>query len=423
MVLAHVASMAWSLGFASVATAQAVWNVDCAGSPGSHFTTLQAAVDAAAPGDEIRVYGTANCVVSTTIITKALRIVGCDPAYVNPPGYPGGNPTRMELDGSLIIMGIPEGQRLIISNVWLSRPSPSYSSQSFGVVALDCDGEIVMEDCQVFGNGAWECYIHFERCQRVWVSNTDFYLNGSPIRAIDSRLYMANCYVQYFAPFPGPFGPRYSQTTESLRLTNSTGVLIATVMSGPPVYNFSPSQSYYARVAAVVEDSLLLLGPWTSLRGGAVQGFPANLPAYQLIGNSTVRRDPRTFVDWMPTPPPTVQSLPAMYHAPVVANELYYTTVVGPPGGFAVIAAGDYALSPLLTPFGNLVIEPSSLVVTEIVPLSAPNGTYTYSAYCPAAAPSAHAFAFQAATLSPSGEIALTLPSPFTVGWLKGRQP
>ena len=144
------------------ALAQAVWNVDCAGSPGSHFTTLQAAVDAASPGDEIRVYRTTGCDGPGAIITKPLRIVGFELGSITPPGYPGGIPSSVDIAGSLVVIGIPEGQRVTISNVSLSR---TYSAigwpQPFGLVGIDCDGELVLEDVHVLGSGDWESYVHF----------------------------------------------------------------------------------------------------------------------------------------------------------------------------------------------------------------------------------------------------------------------
>ncbi|MEO6593939.1 MAG: hypothetical protein ABIP94_04215, partial [Planctomycetota bacterium] len=75
------------------------------------------------------------------------------------------------------------------------------------------------------------------------------------------------------------------------------------------------------------------------------------------------------------------------------------------------------------TSLGPLAITPASLTLLDIAPLSATNGAFEWTLHCPSTAAIAHAFCLQAAVLSPSGTLSLTVPSPLTVGWPHGQIP
>jgi hypothetical protein len=92
-------------------------------------------------------------------------------------------------------------------------------------------------------------------------------------------------------------------------------------------------------------------------------------------------------------------------------------------GGFALLVLGDY-VPWTQSPWGNsLAIDPTTAFLVGLVPLNSFNGNYQWTLSCPSTALNGHAFALQSLTLSPQGQIDLTIPSPLTVGWETGRIP
>src|SRR5436190_6926383 len=123
------------------AAAQQIWKVHCTGAYGAQFTDLPPAVAAAAPGDEIRVFGTYPAPIcpaySATIITKPLRIVGFTVGTVTST-----QPNGVGLRGTMVIVGIPAGQRVVLSSLGIVHEQFPATA---GIVAVDCAGDILLE--------------------------------------------------------------------------------------------------------------------------------------------------------------------------------------------------------------------------------------------------------------------------------------
>jgi hypothetical protein len=146
----------------STIAAGATWIVDANNGPGTHFTTIAAAVAAAAPGDVIVVRPAVYSELVT--INKGVTIVGWN-ATTYPMTLP--NPVVDSLSGGILITAIPPGQRCILSGIVITRPSPS-GGYSLGIVnALG----VVVLDRVVIPNGG------------VWIENsTDVFVEGLYIR-------------------------------------------------------------------------------------------------------------------------------------------------------------------------------------------------------------------------------------------------
>ena len=89
---------------------QQVWKVNSQGGPGAHFTDLPQAVAAASSGDEIWVYydllGPIGSNYTAPVIDKPLKIKGFTVTGA------GSGPTSATVYGPLVILNIPNGQRV-----------------------------------------------------------------------------------------------------------------------------------------------------------------------------------------------------------------------------------------------------------------------------------------------------------------------
>ncbi|MEO6595697.1 MAG: hypothetical protein ABIP94_13170, partial [Planctomycetota bacterium] len=367
--------------------AQHIWKVNCLGGPGVDFTDLPPAVAAAAPGDEIWVYANYGtiCPVSSyytaTLITKPLRIVGFDPSGSPSPSAP----SWARFHGVFVIHGIAAGQQVLLSNIDLGQGG--FGTQG-GVVAVDCAGDILLEDVAYSGIGIPGTYVRFERCANVVLRGCTMVLGGYPMQFIDSTALLTTTTV-YHPTAAFIINMPYEQTSEAVLVSNSTVTLIGSILRGGNRYDTSgmgfPQQNWIARPAAVIESGTLRIGPASRLYGG-LNGQPYPLDreyAYRHAppGTGTVERDPRSVLSFwsMFGAQPIPVDIPATYHAWVVAAQDFQVTVSGPNNGFGLLAIGDWQPIALPTSLCPLAITPASLTLLDIAPLSATNGAFEWT--------------------------------------------
>lgn len=408
-----------------VLSAQQVWKVNCQGLPGVHFTDLPAAVAAASPGDEIWVYydpqaplcpGNPNGYYTAPIITKPLRIVGF--------GVGGGSgPMTIGVRGQIVVLGIGGGQRVLLNGLQVLGVSVASPA---AIVALDCQGDVMLENVIVDNDGGPTTFVHFERCNNVVLRGCDFMLGGYPLTAIDSSVLLTTSAVSVHAPFSAgpPFA--YAATTEGIRVINSTVTAIGSLIEGASNAT-SIFAGYLARPAVVVESGVFRTGPATTLRGGMIspQPWPLWTYGFQVLNPAIgqVRQDSRgTIVNPPPTPVVVYEAIPATYHSWVVANETFGVTVAGPPSGFALLMLGEWQPG-TPSPLGPLAMDPAAALPIALVPLSLPSGYFQWTLTCPLTAPVARGFALQALTIAPTGALGVSVPSPLMVGWPHGVIP
>lgn len=107
--------------------AQSTWIVDADARPGSHFTTIDAAVAAASVGDTILVQR-ASVPYPTFLVDKGLRILGVgEPELWN-----------FRFNPSVTIQNLPAGQSLTLDG--FAAPT----EQAFEVVVRNCAGRVVL---------------------------------------------------------------------------------------------------------------------------------------------------------------------------------------------------------------------------------------------------------------------------------------
>jgi len=132
-----------TLGFLSAAGAQTTWTVP------TSAPTLQAAIDAAQPGDTITMVSTFTDSAGNVVLSKALALVACRLSY---PDNAFG----------LRITGITGGARLELRNVSIANAGDGFANTSHGSEALRIDlpanatGDLVLDQVQARGSiGAW----------------------------------------------------------------------------------------------------------------------------------------------------------------------------------------------------------------------------------------------------------------------------
>ena len=398
---------------------QQIWRVNNQGSPGAHFADIPAAVAAASPGDEIRVFTDSGLPISglryhAVVVNKPLRIMG----VLVGPGGPGVIPIAVY--GTWVISGIQQGQSVELHG--LSNGHDNYPQTGIpgGVIITDCQGSVLLDSVDLAGGGGPDTIGRIERCANVVLRGCAMWMSGDPMRIIDSQVLVTTTGIRYAAPLTGMSTP-YPITTEAMRITNSTVTLVGSVIRGASDYPLG--WPYISRPGVVIESGMLRAGPASFVQGGSTSSGSQRGLWVLNPSIGSVLADPRASIA---NPFPATSVVPetqhATYHSWVVANENFGVTVAGPANGFALIAFGDW-LPNTPSPLGPLAMDPTSVLPIELVALPAPNGYYQWTLNCPMNAPISHAYALQALTIAPSGALAVTLPSPLTVAWPRGPIP
>ena len=398
------------------ASAQQIWRVNCSGGPGIDFTDLPPAVAAAAPGDEIWVYLDAACPVgwqgyTAPVIDRGVRIVGFNVASSSGP------PSIAEIFGLTVVTGIPHNQSVSISNIHIVN----VLNGSSGIVLVDCEGDVLLEDVLYRGHTAPGSYLHIQRCANVVLRGCEFEQGGNPLTIIDSNVLLTTTSVWDVTPICGLSIP----TSEGIRVVNSSVTAIGSLITGA---DFACWPNHGQQPGVVIESGVFRVGPGTLLRGGWLSWPQVPEVAYRLVTpQASIELDPRGAVARLPDPPlpqPVPIDLPATYHSWAVAGEPVGVSVVGPPSGFALLMVGDWAPGQPPGPFGTLAIAQATAVPVALAALDAAQGLHVWPfLQIPSTAPVAHPFAFQALTIAPDGTLGLSEPSPLTVGWPHGVIP
>lgn len=398
------------------------------GGPNVDFTDLPQAVAAAAPGDEIWLYRTAvPCAgwtaYTATAINKPLRIVGFSASQWGP---------GVIINGLITVSGIGTGHQVILSHMefgTLGNPS----SNPIGVDASNCQGDIIIEGADLISGGYGGRILRFTNCANVVLRHCTAAIGGTPVTAINSTLLMSNTLIGSNTPtlVLTPLGilSAFPQSSEGLRLINSTATIVASSIDGARNWsNPYGTQVWYPRPAVMLDNSTLEVGPGAALFGG-YDGVSGHANSYHTFGTglATIYKDFRGYIPQVPSigygPPPIPRDLHATTHNTITADDHFDVIVAGPPNGFAALLVGNYLSPPLSTSLGLLWLDPPSISLVTCQPLDAVEGRYNGTLFCPSGVSVGYAFALQSVVLGPTGSLSLTIPSPVVVGWPLGIPP
>ena len=134
----RVLAAALALALTASSSLATTWVVDAAGGVGSNFTTINAALGVAAPGDVIVVK--AGAYFETVIVNFGVTIVGWN-ATTYPMTVPA-NPFQDVVWGGLLVQNIPVGQRVVVSGMVFARPTTA-GGATFGI--NQCLGAVVFD--------------------------------------------------------------------------------------------------------------------------------------------------------------------------------------------------------------------------------------------------------------------------------------
>lgn len=386
--------------------AQQTWVVDYVSGPDVDFPDFPQAVQTAAPGDTIFVARRDGPLGYTAApINKPLSVVGFQRAAQ----VPSGTFNTAQLDGLLTISGIPAGEQVVISGIHIWPQMPQVAQG--GIEVLDCEGQILLEDCYVSNAvpyAASDYRLRVTNCADVVFRGCDLRTDGVGCEVNNSAVLLQTTSVlaDSWTP-PAVFPP-------AMTLTDSTATLVASwVWSGP----HSPFTGNIPGV--ILYDSTLRVGPDSLVQGSLNAIGTSSWWAYRapIPDSSVVEKDARGTLSSGQnlSPPPTPAPIDAMYHGSITANYAFWMTVYGPVDGFALLVLGEYG-PPVPTPFGDLRLQ-GPIDLLEVVPLSSNGGYFDWTLFMPSGVPSGVALAFQSLTVSPTGELGLTEPTPFAIAW------
>jgi len=159
-MLAHICALAGVLLFVAPAAALDVVVVDESGGPGTDFTSIQPAIDAASEGDVVVVRP--GDYAGFTVTGKSLTVVGFPYATVFTP------PVLEVRVGRSSVADLSNSQVFVVSGIDLTA----------GFVARDCDGEVLLNACVVGTVPILaQPTVLVERCTNFVLSGVSF---GSP---------------------------------------------------------------------------------------------------------------------------------------------------------------------------------------------------------------------------------------------------
>lgn len=369
-VVSLLVSAAWLC--CAPAVAQTTWVVDLAGGPGSQFTQIQPAIQAAAPGDFIHVRANSATYAACTV-NRPVTIVGGFGAT--------GVPTHIT---SITITGIPNGSTCMVARV---------STETLSVT--NCPGRVRLERIE-WAIGS----VSFVDCADVQLRRCFFYVEYQSIQMTRSHVWAIG----------SSFTPWASGAPTTLILVDSTLRMQSFRSLGAGGYWSTPSNAIHAT------NSHMFCGPTTELRGG--QGFIPLGGSYFASSivfgpGTTLTGDPRADIgSWAQTLTLRVDETNLGL---VRAGRPCWVTVLGPDAGVAFVALSSEPAAPTdLGPYGESWLDQGSLIVLGLYPLDA-SGRIDFQFTVPATAPIGLRHVAQSLVIGPGGYVKLTMPSPFTV--------
>lgn len=250
--------------FAAPGLAQRTWIVDAANGPGTDFTDLPPAVQAANPGDLVLVRtGT----YSAFVTAKGLRIVAVAPAILVP-GTTGLN---------LAVAGLPSGQTLVIHGFEAPRRQPLRAeiANAAGTVVLSALRAVETCGCGPLRQNPPS--IQIADCARVILDACVDY-GGPAVSAARSSVILTRCQLGVLSP-NDPMG-------DCLLVDGGTVEVVDSRLDGRAA---SDAQGVPQPAVRVLAGSLVLRGTSAAFVQGGYEVAPQNpAPAIRATGGALV---------------------------------------------------------------------------------------------------------------------------------------
>ncbi len=378
-----------------LAPAQAVWVVDKFNRPGTDFTELQPAIDAAAQGDIVRVRATTTSVldgysISTgnTVINKALTIVG----------EPG--PLRPLVCGEWTIQGVPQRRSLVLSRLTLAHYPVITAPRYFYIAATSCPGAIVLDDIvgnvQGWGGVSGSPFID---CNLVSIQRSN--LGGS--WTWDRSTLMATDSTFWSAPSSIPWA--------TLTIYRSKATLMGCSVYGPSALNGTNFADTY-RSAIYYCSSALTIGGGTHLEAGHDfhYGYPATAAAFEWCSNqspvttSLIRLHPfhgTTLGGWATGHQTVFEGGPLSALRATQTPTTLQITQQAEAQSLSVLAMGYLSPQPFTNLVGPAFLDPATASIYLASPTT--TGLLTHTFAIPPGLPVGTTVAIQGFELAPSG--------------------
>ncbi|MGE3173594.1 MAG: hypothetical protein AB7O97_13300 [Planctomycetota bacterium] len=363
--------------------AQSTWVVDLLNRPGTHFTDVQPAVDAAASGDriEIRSIGVPPPLVgyysAPLIDGKGVTIVG--------EGAEG--PSTTWWYGDISIRNLPMGQRVHVVDIQLGLWAPVRPIAGGLFDLRNNDGEVVFERI-VARTGSTG--------PSIWVDTRLLLVKQSVLWVLGPRDPVRSSLISVDTDWRNSFaGPVIDAVDSKVWLINSTVI-------GLDVNHLGNSGS-----ALRTRNSEVWVGPGTLLQGGITAAGPRE--AIDDVNTSLVHFDPRSTVIGY------VGSLRANDPVPAIRTSIQGNVLSVDhrctPSSVALLAFGGLLPQPSFSGAGLLCVDPASCVAFfAAVPAS---GDLLWQFAIPPGLPPELFVGLQGVELRADGAVQLTNPTTF----------
>ncbi len=360
--------------------AQQTWVVDVMGGPGSQFTQIQPAIDAASVGDLLVVRPGSSSFYNGFTLSKGVTIL-CE---VRSSGV------RITTD--IIVRGVPSGQ-----GANLKRLTGIYTS---AIILEDNAGQVVLEKCRPGFQGG---YVRVRNSAQVAINEV-----YSGELTIEGSLVTMN---------RGLWGADFAQDP-LLTASDSIVVFGNSILEGSRAnYNGANCRLVYPPGVAIGgHDSVLVLGAGTSVTGGhlAVSGLncpPISIQAAAITGtHMTVFRDPGATLGQV-DPGVTVITQRQPTLDGIVGDEVQgrmdfdLIGTAGSVGALIASAPGDAVGSP----YGIQWADLGAYLIADVAAIG-PTGHHRVSFAMPAAYPYGQPMVFQSIVLD-AGALIWSTPS------------
>ena len=334
-----------------VPMAQSTWVVDGLSRPGTQFTDIQSALQAAAPGDLVLVRAGANYAGFT--LNQPLRIIGQASANGDPP----------LIGGVVTVSGLPAGSQCMLSELFIA--SFTLFPVPLGFIVQNIGGTLHLSGVRVMSSNPGD--IRFTDCADVRTHDCQFSCMGQP--TVVRRSFVRASYSTFNNSLPGTLFGLAFIPSNALFVDNSTMLLQNCQIFGADESANGSQPSWFARNAFSGQNSMMVFGPGCIVRGGGSLFGTSWVYTTNAVQSwsGTLVRDPAVNILAPLALPISVQPITGTFITRVDQGQQFRIDVKGSPNGLAIVLASFAPPGSVGTPLGPLWLDlTSSIAVTGL---------------------------------------------------------